>query len=96
MLYKSIYCRTIISCNDDCFSGESLERQIEKMLVEKTPIESVAPMIYTERKQGVLPEYDIRTDRWLIAQNAMTQIAKSNVAKRMQRLNNNVDNDKLA
>ena len=38
-------------------------------------------MIYTEKEQGVLPEYDIRTDKWEIAQNAMDVVHATNIAK---------------
>ena len=41
-----------------------------------------APIIYTERKDGVLPAYDIRTDRWEIAQEAMAKNLKAIDAKR--------------
>ena len=47
--------------------------------------DGVFPTIYTEKKDGVLPEYDIRTDRFEVAidaidkinQSAVSQIAKS-------------------
>ena len=52
-------------------SGESIEQKMRRVTTTNEPIENVSPMIYTERKQGVLPECDIRTDRWEIAQQAM-------------------------
>lgn len=47
--------------------------------------DGVFPTIYTEKKDGVLPEYDIRTDRFEVAidaidkinQSAANQVAKS-------------------
>lgn len=39
-------------------------------------------MNYTERSEGVRPEYDIRTDRFEIAQEAMDKASKSIRAKR--------------
>ena len=47
----------------------------------KEPITDGAPMIYTEKEQAVLPEYDIRTDKWEIAQNAMDVVHATNIAK---------------
>ena len=41
------------------------------------PIEDGAPIIYTERKDGVNPAYNIRTDRWEIAQDAMEQVGNN-------------------
>ena len=40
-------------------------------------IEDGAPIIYTERRDGVNPAYNIRTDRWEIAQNAMEQVGNN-------------------
>lgn len=62
--------------------GESIEEKMRKVTTTNEPIENVAPMIYTELKEGVLPECDIRTDRWEIAQEAMGAVEKSITAKR--------------
>ncbi len=79
---KSQFCDT-----QNLFEGETIEREIERITTEKTPIESVSPQIYTEAKDGVLPEYDIRTDRWDIAMEAMDSVAASYRAKRENYLN---------
>ena len=47
--------------------GELIEEKVARLTQEKSPINDGAPIIYTERKDGVLPAYDIRTDRWKIA-----------------------------
>lgn len=62
--------------------GESIEEKMRRVTQSNEPIENVAPMLYTERKDGVLPETDIRTDRWDIAMEAMGKVEKSIVAKR--------------
>ena len=41
-----------------------------------------APIIFTDRSEGVLPAYDIRTDRWDIATEAMDRVNKAKIAKR--------------
>ena len=64
--------------------GESIEQKLRRVTTSNEPIENVAPMIYTERKDGVLPECDIRTDRWDVAQSAMDAVTRSNIAKREQ------------
>ncbi len=46
------------------------------------PISDGAPIIHTERKDGVLPAYDIRTDRFEIAIEAMDKVTGSKLAKR--------------
>ena len=45
----------------ECFTGESIETKVNRIVNNGEPITDGAPIIYTERKDGVLPEYDIRT-----------------------------------
>lgn len=62
--------------------GEPLEWKVERILNNKEPITDGAPEIYTERKDGVAPGHNIRTDRWEIATDAMDAVVKSVQAKR--------------
>lgn len=62
--------------------GETIEMKIERIMSNKEPIQDGAPLIYTEREDGVLPAYDIRTDRFDIAIDAMDRVTKSTYAKR--------------
>lgn len=64
--------------------GELIEEKVARLTQEKSPINDGAPIIYTERKDGVLPAYDIRTDRWEIAQKAMEINQKAISAKRQR------------
>lgn len=73
--------KTQLTCNDG-FEGISIEREIERLIEDKTAIEATSPIIYTERKDGVLPQYDIRTDRFDIALEAMDKVSGSYRAKR--------------
>lgn len=59
---------------NDSYEAEPMEVKLRKATEEKKPIEAVAPMIYTEKSKGVIPEYDIRTDRFEIAQAAMEKL----------------------
>lgn len=72
-------------CNDSVIDI-SLERQLEKVVAGKEPIDSSSPLVYTERKDGVLPQYNIRTDRFELALEAMGKVNKSYMAKREERL----------
>ena len=65
--------------------GESIEEKMRRVTQSNEPIENVAPMLYTERKDGVLPETDIRTDRFEVAQEAMGKVEKSIKAKREEK-----------
>lgn len=64
------------------YIGESIEYKIERIVTQKEPITDGAPQIYTDRRDGVLAEYDIRTDRFEIAIEAMDKVSKSHMAKR--------------
>lgn len=62
--------------------GESIEQKMRRVLNSGEKIEDTAPEIYTERKDGVLPQYDIRTDRFDIALEAMDKVNRSQIAQR--------------
>ena len=77
------YSNSLINKNESVI-GISIERKVEKITENKEPITDGAPLIYTERKEGVIPAYDVRTDRFEIAVEAMGKVVKSNIAKREQ------------
>lgn len=83
-LYRKIQRTTIenTGVKTDEYLGESLEEKIRRVTETNQPIEAISAMIYTERKDGVQPAYDIRTDKWDIAQSAMTTICKVNRERR--------------
>lgn len=69
-------------CIDDpnlTYQAEPREVKLRKIISgESSNMEDgVFPTIYTEKKDGVLPEYDIRTDRFEVAINAMDKINQS-------------------
>lgn len=68
------------------YEGETMEEKVRRLMNNKEPIKDGAPVIYTERKQGILPEHDIRTDRWDIAIDGMSHVERSNTAKREMRI----------
>ena len=65
----------------ESFEGESIEKKVSKLIENNEPITDGAPIIFTEKKDGVLPQYDIRTDKWDIAQSAMDLANASKIAK---------------
>ena len=62
--------------------GETIEQKVERIMSNKEPITDGAELQFTERKDGVRPEYDIRTDRWDMAVDAMDKVDGSRKAKR--------------
>lgn len=65
--------------------GETLEMKIERIVNNKEPIKDGAPIIYTERKEGVRASTNIRTDRFEVAIDGMDKVAKSFKARREER-----------
>lgn len=69
-------------CIDDpnlTYQAEPREVKLRKIINgESNDMEDgVFPTIYTEKKDGVQPEYDIRTDRFEVAIDAMDKINQS-------------------
>lgn len=66
------------------YEGESIEQKVARILSNKEPLTDGAVPIYTTRKEGVKPEYNIRTDKMEIAVEGMSGVSKANLAKRDQ------------
>ena len=82
MYKRSIKIETTSIDVNDSLEGETLEQKIERVVNNGEPIKDGAEIIYTDRESGVRPEYNIRTDRFEIAADAMDYGARSNTAKR--------------
>ena len=68
---------------DLTLDGESIEEQLRKMIAGKEPIQANAKIAYTERKDGVHQEFDIRTDRFELAMMASDKVHATKYAARM-------------
>lgn len=67
------------------YEGECIEKKVYRLFQNGEAIGDDAPLIYTERKDGVLPEYNIRADRFDIALEAMDKGSRSYRATREER-----------
>lgn len=67
----------------ETFEGESIEAKLERIITSGEGIEATSPIIYTEKKEGVKAEYNIRTDRFDIALDAIDKVQKYEIAKNM-------------
>lgn len=65
----------------EIYEGESIETKCARVLENGEPITDTAPIIYTAKEDGVLPAYNIRTDRFDIAMDAYDKITKNSVKK---------------
>ena len=71
---------------NNSLEGETIEKKVERITTLKEPIKDGAPLIYTERKDGVQAGYNIKTDRFEVAIDAMDKVAKTKIAQRESRL----------
>lgn len=84
-MYKKIKAtRTSLSINDSIV-GESIEAKIARMLKNGEGEARPVDLIFTERKMGILPDYNIRTDRMEAALEAMDKVSKSKIMARQER-----------
>lgn len=65
------------------YSGEDIHEKIDRIMTTEEPIEEDpnAARIYTKRKDGVLPMYNVRTDKWELALEIKDEINKDKIAK---------------
>lgn len=70
---------------NESVEGQSIEEKMRETTMNGQPIESAAPLLYTDKKDGVLPQYDIRTDRWDIALNTTDKITRTQIAKSQEK-----------
>ena len=63
------------------YEGEAIEAKVRRLMETGEPIKDGAPLVFQERKEGVRPEFDIRSDKWEIAEGAMNMVAKAETAK---------------
>ena len=71
--------------NDDYYEGEMIEQKVRRIMLNNEPIEDTAPTLFTKRKDGVLPETDVRNDKWETAIEARSQAAVIRLNKRAER-----------
>ena len=78
---------------NNSYEGETIEMKVRRITESKEPITDGAPVIYTDRKDGTRPEFNIRTDRFDIALDALDYVNKTRTAKRMELVKKESSND---
>ena len=84
-MYKRLSSNTSIKVNESTV-GETIENKVRRLVLNNEPIEDGAPIVFTERAEGVIPEYNIRTDKFDLALEATDLMAKQHLAKRQERI----------
>lgn len=87
-----VFSKTNFDINESV-EGQSIEEKMRETSINGQPVDNAAPLIYTDKKDGVLPQYDIRTDRWDIALQTTDKITRTQIAKTQE---NPQDNPNLA
>lgn len=73
--------------NTDVWEGERIEDKVARVVNNNEPITDGAPIVYTEYKDGVRPEYNLRTDKFELAIEAMDKVHATNIARTKTLLN---------
>lgn len=91
MIMKRLRQKLFVMKHQKTYEGETIEKKVARVVENKEPITDGAPIIYTDRKDGVLPQYDVRTDKWDVAIEAMDKVNKSKVAKSEEYLKKQIE-----
>lgn len=76
---------TSIEVNES-YEGEPIEIKVKRMVENGIESGDSAPLIYTERREGVVSEYNPRTDKWDVALNAMSNVSDTHRGQRAMRI----------
>lgn len=74
------YSKTVITTSGEAWKiGESIEDRLRRVRTAKETIKDTSPKIYTARKDGVIPAYDIRSDKFDHAIDLMNTVTERRV-----------------
>lgn len=76
--------------------GKSIEKQIYDAVYNQDTIEMDAPLIYTPKSEGVVPQYDIRTDKWELARQASQKVLEFKLQKEAEKEAESAEKKKIA
>lgn len=65
--------------------GETIEQRIERIMNNDEGITDTVPIIYTEKSDGVIPMYNIRTDKFEQLIEAKDALKQSNIEAAAER-----------
>ena len=68
--------------------GEDIRIKMARILNNKEPISDGVVRIYTKRSDGVLPDYNPRTDKYDAMLDAQDAVAQAKIAKRDGKIEN--------
>lgn len=71
-----------LMCRNETYVAKSIEQELAEVMAGESVELGGKSLLYTERKDGVLWETNIRTDRWEIAQDALDVRERSKIARK--------------
>lgn len=81
-MYKKLTRRKTTIAINKSTEGERLELKVARITQQKEPIKDAVSQIYSSREEGVLPEYNIRNDKWETAVDGMAKVKDIHQGKR--------------
>ncbi|WVR22116.1 MAG: hypothetical protein [Malazfec virus 2] len=65
-------------------AGETIEEKMRRIVNNREPVDikTSSQLLFTERKDGVLPDTDIRADKWEAAVEATDKLSRLRIASR--------------
>lgn len=82
---KKTIAKTRLNVNKS-YEGEPLEIKVQRLVQNKEPLDGSVPLTYQERAEGVNPAYNIKTDKWEVAAEAMDRATKEKILRRADRI----------
>lgn len=67
------YGTTTIKCSEQ-YPAESLEKKLERIFNNQETIDSSAPLLYSEKDEGIPASMNVRSDKWEYACEAADKI----------------------
>lgn len=61
---------------NNTYEAIPMETKLKQAIEEKTPVGQISEVYYTMKKDGVLPEGNIRTDIWELGQETMSKVSE--------------------
>lgn len=91
MYKRKVFKNSSINSPNPVLRGETIEEELERFLNNGEPIaDNNVPLLYTERKDGVVDAYNIRADKWDIALTATDRITTSYQARDAEKQNREI------
>lgn len=86
---KKNYGTTSITCNES-ETGERIEDKVERIMFAGEAINDSAQLVYNSREDGIDAATNIRTDKWDLALDAMSEIGRRTELERTEAVRNNM------